>query len=113
ELDPTIGRDEGPRQSILVLSYKMFNVTQLIGPPGVGKTTILEGLASRIVNKEVPEIGYPPAQSFWFPYFHSQSLQDKRVLAIDLSGVLADSGTYTWSIRGRNSAVSFQISQLR
>ncbi|KAJ7847681.1 hypothetical protein B0H13DRAFT_2405597 [Mycena leptocephala] len=99
KLDPTIGetkksdtllpssippnKAEPSLQSILVLSYKTYNVTQLIGPPGVGKTVILEGLASRIVNKEVPE-----------------SLQDKGVLAIDPSGVLAGSDTLFKSIDG-------------
>ncbi|KAF7356093.1 p-loop containing nucleoside triphosphate hydrolase protein [Mycena venus] len=75
KLDPTIGRDEEIRRTIQILSRRTKSNPVLIGPPGVGKTAILEGLASRIVSKEVPE-----------------SLQDKRVLAIDLSGVMAGSG---------------------
>ena len=57
------------------LGESSSTVLQLIGPPGVGKTAILEGLASRIVAKEVPE-----------------SLQGKRVLSIDLSAIMAGSG---------------------
>ncbi|KAJ7905906.1 P-loop containing nucleoside triphosphate hydrolase protein [Mycena leptocephala] len=75
KLDPTIGRDEEIRRTIQILSRRTKSNPVLIGPPGVGKTAILEGLASRIVSKEVPE-----------------SLHDKRVLAIDLSGVMAGSG---------------------
>ncbi|KAG6381855.1 P-loop containing nucleoside triphosphate hydrolase protein [Boletus reticuloceps] len=72
KLDPTIGRDEGA-----CWSFPPTRRTHpcLIGPPGVGKTAILEGLASRIVAKEVPE-----------------SLQDKRVLSLDLSAIMAGSG---------------------
>ncbi|KAJ3554536.1 hypothetical protein NP233_g12402 [Leucocoprinus birnbaumii] len=75
KLDPTIGRDEEIRRTIQILSRRTKSNPVLIGPPGVGKTAILEGLASRIVSKEVPE-----------------SLQDKRVLSIDLSSILAGSG---------------------
>ncbi|KAJ7893150.1 P-loop containing nucleoside triphosphate hydrolase protein [Mycena olivaceomarginata] len=75
KLDPTIGRDEEIRQTIQILSRRTKSNPVLIGPPGVGKTAILEGLASRIVTKEVPE-----------------SLHDKRVLSIDLAGIMAGSG---------------------
>lgn len=75
KLDPVIGRDEEIKRTIQILSRRTKSNPVLIGPPGVGKTAILEGLASRIVAKEVPE-----------------SLQDKRVLSIDLSAILAGSG---------------------
>ncbi|KAJ7509582.1 P-loop containing nucleoside triphosphate hydrolase protein [Mycena galericulata] len=75
KLDPTIGRDEEIRRTIQILSRRTKSNPVLIGPPGVGKTAILEGLASRIVSKEVPE-----------------SLHNKRVLSIDLSAVMAGSG---------------------
>ncbi|PAV15774.1 P-loop containing nucleoside triphosphate hydrolase [Pyrrhoderma noxium] len=75
KLDPVIGRDEEIRRTIQILSRRTKSNPVLIGPPGVGKTAILEGLASRIIAKEVPE-----------------SLQDKRVLALDLSAIMAGSG---------------------
>ncbi|RDB27770.1 Heat shock protein 78, mitochondrial [Hypsizygus marmoreus] len=75
KLDPIIGRDEEIRRTIQILSRRTKSNPVLIGPPGVGKTAILEGLASRIVSKEVPE-----------------SLQNKRVLSIDLSAIMAGSG---------------------
>jgi hypothetical protein len=69
---------------------------QLIGPPGVGKTAILEGLASRIVSKEVPEVpqlylvAIKPLTSGVIA--NLQSLQHKRVLSIDLAAIMAGSG---------------------
>ncbi|KAH9971031.1 P-loop containing nucleoside triphosphate hydrolase protein [Lactifluus volemus] len=75
KLDPVIGRDEEIRRTIQILSRRTKSNPVLIGPPGVGKTAILEGLASRIVAKEVPE-----------------SLHNKRVLSIDLSAIMAGSG---------------------
>ncbi|KAJ7597632.1 P-loop containing nucleoside triphosphate hydrolase protein [Mycena floridula] len=74
-LDPTIGRDSEIRRTIQILSRRTKSNPVLIGPPGVGKTSILEGLATRVIAKEVPE-----------------SLHNKRVLSIDLSAILAGSG---------------------
>ena len=71
-LDPVIGRDEEIRRAIQVLSRRTKNNPVLIGEPGVGKTAIAEGLALRIVNRDVPE-----------------SLQDKRLMALDMGALIA------------------------
>ncbi|NVK17227.1 MAG: ATP-dependent chaperone ClpB [Methylocystaceae bacterium] len=72
KLDPVIGRDEEIRRAIQVLSRRTKNNPVLIGEPGVGKTAIIEGLANRIVQGDVPE-----------------SLSDKRLLALDLGALVA------------------------
>jgi len=72
ELDPVIGRDDEIRRTIQVLQRRTKNNPVLIGEPGVGKTAIIEGLAQRIVNREVPE-----------------GLKGKRILSLDLGSLLA------------------------
>jgi ATP-dependent Clp protease ATP-binding subunit ClpB len=72
KLDPVIGRDDEIRRVIQVLSRRTKNNPVLIGDPGVGKTAIAEGLAQRVVSRDIPE-----------------SLRDKRVLALDMGALIA------------------------
>ncbi|WOJ96478.1 ATP-dependent chaperone ClpB [Congregibacter brevis] len=72
KLDPVIGRDDEIRRTVQVLQRRTKNNPVLIGEPGVGKTAIIEGLAQRVINGEVPE-----------------GLRDKRILSLDLGALLA------------------------
>ncbi len=93
KLDPVIGRDDEIRRTIQVLQRRTKNNPVLIGEPGVGKTAIVEGLAQRIINGEVPE-----------------TLKDRRVLSLDMAALLAGA-KYRGEFEERLKSVLKEIAQ--
>ncbi len=93
KLDPVIGRDEEIRRVVQVLSRRTKNNPVLIGEPGVGKTAIVEGLAQRMINQDVPE-----------------SLRDKRLIVLDM-GALVAGAKYRGEFEDRLKAVLKEVAQ--